>query len=432
MDVSAGLWMSVLGVGCCRNRAAGRKLLIHMHIVFLDHNYSTENVGSGARCHGFASRLAARGHQVSVITSDRCLTSVLPMGGELVHRFNADGVAVSVIHVGLARPSSFLRRLRSHLVFAFVSLWQLLWMRRLDVVYAVSPPLTVVLPAIGARWLRRVRFILEVRELMPDVLIGIGSLRSRLLIRMLSWLERMAYRRASRIVTLAEGVAHHIGADLRLAEKIRTVPHSCDVASLGGGDGTQIRADNGWTGKFVCLHAGPMVRANGLEAIIRIADVLREDEQFVFWLVGDGDHREPLERNIRDRGLTNVVIWGTPSDETMRDVLAAADLCLVTIGPYPILEQGPGDRLFDYLAAGKPVLLNYGGWQRELVERYGAGLGTDLGHYEQFYQRIGDFCDHVDRRQEMTQHAREFAQNEYQFDRVFQGFEKVLYEMVWV
>ena len=58
-------------------------------------------------------------------------------------------------------------------------------------------------------------------------------------------------------------------------------------------------------------------------------------------------------------------------------VLAASDLGLVTVAALPYLEMNSANKLFDFLAAGLPVVVNYGGWQAEVLRREQAGLAAE-------------------------------------------------------
>jgi glycosyltransferase involved in cell wall biosynthesis len=260
------------------------------------------------------------------------------------------------------------------------------------------------------RWFRGVPFVLEVREIWPEVPRGIDLIRSRLLCFLLRRLSLAGYRAAARVVALTEPAVNHIQADIPLSRKVVRIGACCDLDLFASGDGKRIREQQQWTNKFVCLHVGPMIPATGLESILRVADIVREDEQFVFWLVGSGPHRPELERNIRDRELRNVVIWDEVPRAQLPDVLAAADLCLMTVRHFRVLEQASSDRLFDYLAAGKPVLMNYGGWQRDLVQGHGAGVGTTLGAYGEFFEHVCRLCDKPELRSEMGRNARLLAE----------------------
>lgn len=395
-----------------------------MRIVYLDADFASATGETGPRSYAFARGLISRGHEVTLLTSDRQFD--LPPNAGRIFRTNISGVPVVAVNVGLGRQHSRVGRLWHHLRFARAAAWYLLRTERPDVIYVTSPPLPTILPVLLAKGLRRVPFVMEVREIWPEVPRGMDLIRSRLRCFLLRRLALMGYRGAARVVALTEPAVHHIQADIPLEPKVVRIGPCCDLNLFARGDGSAIRQAQGWTDKFVCLYVGPLIRATGLEAILRVADSVREDEQFVFWLVGRGEQRAELERNIRDRELHNVVIWDDVPRGRLPDVLAAADLGLMTVRRFRVLEQASSDRLFDFLAAGKPVLLNYSGWQRDLLEKHGAGLGTPLGDYGKFYDSICRLCDRPDLRAEMGRNARVLAEARCHPDQGAEQLEEVL------
>jgi len=395
-----------------------------MRIVYLDADFASATGEADTRSYAFVRRLMARGHDVTMLTSDRRFE--LPPKAGRVHRTTLDGIPVTVVNVGLARAGSRIGRVWHHLLFALAATRHLFGRDRPDVLYVTTPPLSAILPALLLKWVRGVPFVLEVREIWPDVPRGIDLIRSRVLVFLLRELSLLGYRAAARVVALTEPAVRHIQADIPLTRKVVRIGPCCDLDLFASGDGSAIRSEQGWTDKFVCLYVGPMIRATGLESILRVADSLREDEQFIFWLVGSGGQRAEIERNIRDRELHNVFIWDDVPRSRLPDLLAAADLGLMTVRRFRVLEQASSERLFDFLAAGRPVLLNYSGWQREWLEKHGAGLGTPLGDHGRFFESICKLCDDPELRMGMGRRARQLAESACHPDTWAQKLEEVL------
>jgi glycosyltransferase involved in cell wall biosynthesis len=395
-----------------------------MRVVYLDADFASATGDTGPRSYAFARRLIGRGHAVTMLTSDRRIE--VPAEAGRTFTTSVEGVPVTAIHVGLGKGYTRLGRLWHHLRFAFRAARCLLKCEKPDVVYVTSPPPSAIIPALLAKWLREVPFVLEIREVWPEVPRGIDLIRSRVLTFALRQLALAGYRAAAQVVALTEPALNHIQADIPLTPKVTKIGMCCDIELFGRGEGASLRAERGWTDKFVCLYAGPITHSAGVEAILRVADALREDEQFVFWLVGDGEARAEIERNIQHRDLRNVVVQDGVPRQVLPDIIAAADLGLMTARRFRVLEQAGCERLFDYLAAGKPVLLNYSGWQRELLEEHGAGLGTLLGDYGQFFASICRLCDNPAMRAEMGQHGRHLAETICHPDHWVDKLEQVL------
>lgn len=97
-------------------------------------------------------------------------------------------------------------------------------------------------------------------------------------------------------------------------------------------------------------------------------------------------------------------------------LVAAADVYLVTFADVPILQHNSANKFFDSLSAGKPVVLNYGGWQREVLESAGAGLGCAMGDEAAFFANLAALQADEARRAEMGRNARRLALERYNRD----------------
>jgi glycosyltransferase involved in cell wall biosynthesis len=100
----------------------------------------------------------------------------------------------------------------------------------------------------------------------------------------------------------------------------------------------------------------------------------------------------------------------------LAEYYAAADAGLVIIGNYPIIEHNSANKFFDSLSAGKPVLINYSGWQRKFLEENEAGFGCDLCNLEQFVEKVLYLNSHRQQLKQMGQNARRAAVEKFNRD----------------
>ncbi|MFQ5495869.1 MAG: glycosyltransferase family 4 protein, partial [Phycisphaerae bacterium] len=394
-----------------------------MHILYLHQYFATPHGRTGTRSYEFARRWVVAGHRVTMLTSLAQLTEAdLPDAATRdkqrpVTRLVIDGIDVVALQVPYHQTMGGVRRVWSFVRFMLACTWRVLCMRSVDVVYATSTPLTIGIPPLLARWLRGRRYVFEVRDVWPAVPAALGVIRSRPVLWAARRLERAIYRGADAIVTLSDGMAELVRGVAGGGKRIVTVPNCADTELFRPDiDGTDERRRRGWDGKFVCLHAGAMGRVNGLDSIVRAAEQFRDDPAFLFGLIGEGRERSRLEAR-RDRlGLGNLRILDGVAKRTLPAVLAAADVCLMTITPVEILEHNSANKLFDYLSAGRPVVLNYGGWQRRVLESAGAGVGCTLGDDQAFFDHLQQLKDDPSRRQAMGRAARTLAVEKYNRD----------------
>lgn len=335
-------------------------------------------------------------------------------GHDLVRRLAIAGIDIIAIDIPYRQSMGMVRRLFSFFAFMVIASWFAVSVRNVNVVYASSTPLTVGIPALLARWIRGRRFVFEVRDPWPAVPVALGVLRNRIAIYLARRLERSIYRWAKSVVVLSDGMGSLVREVAPASQRIVTVPNCADTEFFRPDiDGDAMRQRWKCRDRFVCVHTGAMGRVNGLDVIVRAAEHFRDDPDLLFVLVGEGRERARLESECRAKGLTNVQLTGSVAKQVMPSVLAAADVCLMTVANVSILEHNSANKLFDYLSAGKPVVLNYGGWQREVLENAGAGVGCDMGNEEAFFALIANLKDDAQKRASMATAARNLAENRF-------------------
>lgn len=394
-----------------------------MHILYIHQYFATAGGSTGTRSYEFSRRWVQAGHRVTMLTSIAQLTDAdltHAERGRLTTRFAIDGIEVIAVNVRYRQAMGFASRLLAFVKFMAASTVFALVIPRVDVVFATSTPLTVGVPALAARWVRGRPYVFEVRDVWPEVPIAMGILRNPIAIRVATWLERLIYRFASAIVALSPGMASSVRKHAPTGTEIVTVPNASDTELFSPRvDGEAMRRSLGWRDRFVCVHTGAMGRANGLDSILNAARQLPHDD-LLFAVIGEGGEKDRLRETQSRLGLNNLFIGNGIPKVKMPAVLAAADVGLVTFAPIPVLEHNSANKFFDYLAAGKPILLNYSGWQRELLEDAGAGLGCTMGDDDEFIRKIAELKADPERRKRMGENARRLAEERFSRDRLAQ------------
>jgi glycosyltransferase involved in cell wall biosynthesis len=246
---------------------------------------------------------------------------------------------------------------------------------RPDLVYASSPHLFAALAGDWVARRYRVPFVLEVRDLWPQVLVDMGQVsQSSPVLRALTRLEEYLYGRADAIVVLAEGVRDALvrrGVDPR---RLSVIPNGSDPASFDQRiDREGARRAAGFN-RLTALYAGAHGPANGLELLLDAAAKL-SDVGIDLVLVGDGVRRPALMREAQERRLDNVrFLPAVPKMEIPR-LLLAADIGIHCLADVDLFRYGVSpNKVFDYMAAGLPVLTNSPGEVTQLVEKADAGI----------------------------------------------------------
>lgn len=349
-------------------------LLVHQAFVALDQ-------AGGTRHFEFASYLAQRGHRVTVIASRvSYLTGAQGGTNKEVHEFAEQGGRLTIIRVatvsGLHR--SFVHRLINFFSFTVSAFFAGLRVKDVDVVWGTTPPIFQAASAWALARLKGAQFVLEVRDLWPAFAVAVGVLRNRVLIWLSEWLEKFLYKHADRIIINSPGFEDHIRA--RGGKELRLVPNGADASMFDpNGKGQAFRSAHGLQDKFVLLYAGAHGLSNDLGVVLSAAELLKDAPNIAIVLVGDGKDKHVLKADAVHRNLSNVHFIDSLPKAQMAEALAAADACLAILKPLEMYKTVYPNKVFDYMAAGRPVILAIDGVIREVIEKAGAGIFVQPG-----------------------------------------------------
>ncbi len=393
-----------------------------MHILYIHQYFATPSGSTGTRSYEFARRWVAKGHEVTMLTSTAQLSPSDLSGakGWLVKRCQIEGIDIVALSVPYKQQMGVLKRCLSFFGFFLCASIVVLFVKKVDIVYATSTPLTVGVPALVVKWLRNKRFVFEVRDQWPESVVEVGVLKNRFLIRIFLWLEKLTYKNAEAIVVVSEGMVQDIQSIAGNDKTIYIIPNGADLELFTTEiDGRKIRVEKGWQDKLVFLHAGAMGRINGLEFIIDAAEKVKSNTDILFVFVGQGSNKKPLEEKARKFGLTNIEFIASMPKQCLPEMLAAADVILAVIGHYPIIEKHASlNKFYDGLSAGKPVLLNYSGWQGQLLQDRHAGFGCKLCDIDDFVDKILYFRENSKKLTEMGKNSRQIAEERFDRDKL--------------
>lgn len=401
-----------------------------MHILLIHQLFIRPQDAGGTRHYEFARYLAEHGHQVTVLAGTRSYLTGEPQavaGRELLH----PGLSVlrSPIPGGVHR--SFLRRSLGFLAFLASSTLQGLRVRGVQAVWGTSPPLSQALAAWAVARLKGVPWAFEVRDLWPDFAVQLGVLRSPPLIRLAKWLERFLYRRADRLVVNSPGFLGPLVREGAEAGRITLVPNGVETGEFDPkADGAELRAVHGLQGKFIALYAGAHGAANDLGLLLQAAHHLRTDPRIVFLLVGDGKEKPALRSQAAALELPNLRFLPPVPKSGMPELLAAADCGLAVLSPIPLFATTLPNKVFDYMGAGRPVVLAIDGPIREVVEGAGAGIAVPPGDSQALAEAVARLAEDPKLRGEMGLKGRACVEAEYERRKLAERMEGVFVELV--
>ncbi len=348
-----------------------------MRILHLGINYWPDETGIAPFATGRCEYLAACGHQVAACTGLPYYPQwCVPEGyrGRWFSRDEQSGVTVLRSWMYVPRKLTSWRRILHEGSFVCSSLVRALGNRRPDLLFVTSPPLGLAANAIALSRLWRVPYVLHVADLQPDTALELGMLAKGRFLRTLYRLEAAAYRNAALVSTLTEAMRRRIIAKGVPLEKVAIFsdwvdPQLFSIAAPGESPEATRKSP------FTVTHFGNMGVKQGLEVMLEAARLSRDDSGVVYLLVGDGAARPSLESKVRELNLPNLRFLPLQPHDRFLDLLARADVCLVS-QQRTVADVVFPSKMITLLAAARPVIASVGAKSEvaRVIDESGAGV----------------------------------------------------------
>jgi len=304
----------------------------------------------------------------------------------------------------------FFRRLLAFVCFAFSAARKILSLRKPDVVYAISTPLTIGLVALYIKWRKNVPYAFEVGDLWPDVPVEMGYVKGTMLIEMLKRIELVIYRNARNIVAMSPGMLTYF-EKLGFGIKTTCVTNFADMSFA--------RAGQFENKDFTIAYAGTFGKANRLDYLLDLALEAKKRDicNLKVVMMGEGGEREKLMKVAEERKLKNVLFMKHTNKAAAVELMRGATMAYLSFAPFEKLWTGSPNKYFDALAIGKPVLCNFGGWIAEEIDRKQCGVVYKADRPDQFFEEAWPKLQNSTTIAQMSDQAYNLAVDKYSLEK---------------
>jgi glycosyltransferase involved in cell wall biosynthesis len=350
-----------------------------MRILFLSHYFPPEVNAPASRTYEHCNQWVQDGHKVTVVT---CAPNH-PRGtvyegyhNKLFQREERNGIQVIRIWTYVTANEGFLKRTLNYLSYMVAAVLVAPLLSKCDVVLSTSPQFFNGLAGYLVSRLKRVPWILEIRDLWPESIVAVGAITNRPVIRLLEGLETFAYRKADHLVVVTDAFKAHMLAKGISSKKVTVIKNGVDFSLYRNpphGHRNLLR-ELELEGKFVASYFGTHGMAHHLETVLEAAHELREWKDVVFLLVGDGAERSRLVTIRDEMKLFNVVMLDQQAKEKMPELWSLSSVSLVLLKKSALFKTVLPSKIFESMAMEKPVILGVEGESAELVMSAGGGI----------------------------------------------------------
>ena len=355
-----------------------------------------------ARPASFAKHLMRRGHSVTIFSASTVHNSDLNLinDGALYREDVVDGIHYVYVR-NCAYSGNGVDRITNMFLFPMRLSKVSKNFEKPDVILSVSATPMACMKGLKLARKYSCKGIAEIADLWPESFVAYGIVKSsNPLLHLMYAYEKKIYTIADSIIFTMEGgrdyiigkrwdTAHGGPIDLK---KVHHINNGVDLEVFDYNKNTFVITDPDLCDQdtFKVIYTGSVRKVNAVHQLIEVANILQQKgaSRIKFLIFGDGDEREHLEREVKQRNLTNIKFKGRIKKEQIPYVLSKADLCLLHWKPTPITKFGMSmNKFFEYFAAGKPILSNsVSGY--DLIQRYQCGISKNISTPDEYAECI--------------------------------------------
>lgn len=387
-----------------------------MRILFLSHYFPPEGNAPATRTFEHTRRWVVAGNDVTVIT---CAPNV-PHGrvypnykNSFFHKSVAQGINIIRVWTFIAANKGKGRRSFNYLSYFFSSIIAGLFISKPDILIATSPQIFCGCAGAVLAKLRRVPFILEVRDIWPDSIMAVNAIQNTFVLNWMLKVEQWLYRSATHIVTVGDGYKKILIQKGVITKKISIITNGANLEQFKH---DQTKCKNGH--RLICSFIGTLGMASGLEIVIRAATHLDsiKDSAIEFMLVGDGAEYESLQEKVKKAGIKRIKFTGLLNKDQIRHQLSITDICLIHLRKSELFKTVIPSKLFEAMASGVPVVMGVQGEAAGIVEDSQCGLVFEPENHLEFCDRILQLKEDHSERTAMGKRGRTYLEKHYNRD----------------
>jgi len=408
-----------------------------MRLLILTQYYPPEIGAPQNRLHELAIRLQSKGIEVEVLTAlpnyPKMVLSESYKNGKNREEI-IDGIVVHRSWIHVSQSKSIISRLLNYFSFVWSSYWRGRKLNRFDFLMVESPPLFLGYSALFLSKKLDAKLIFNVSDLWPESAEKLGIVTNKFLLKLAYNLEAKCYQKSHLISGQTQGIVDDI--QKRFPHKnVFWLPNGVDVDfydpdKIESGD---FRKRNGFKDSdLLFFYGGILGYAQGLEVILKAADLLIKKNKIQFIIQGSGPEKEKLKALKDSLKLTNVTFLEPVQKHEMPTILKAIDVALVPLKKLDLFQGAIPSKVFEALAMKKPLLLGVDGEARSyFIEKGQAGKYFEPENEQELAACAVFFAENPEELKRLSENARDYVSKYFDRNQIANSFHSKLKELIY-
>ncbi len=406
-----------------------------LKILFLT-QYCPPEVGAPQnRIFEFAKGLKRLGHEVTILTA-------LPSypKGQIFEGYRdkklvieeMDGIRIVRTNIYATKSKDFMKRLRNYFSFTLSSVFQgAKHIEDQDVVITESPPLFLGWSGYKIAKKKHAKFVFNISDLWPESAVKLGVLHNKLLIKMSTWLEEKSYKRAALVTGQTKGIVNNIVERGFSEDKVKLITNGVDTSLFSRNNRDEkYREEIGVGDKFAVCYAGIHGLAQGLEVVIKAAELLKEEKEIQFMFYGDGPEKNMLMDMVKEKGLSNVTFMPVQMKKDMPRVIGSMDATVVPLKKLDLFKGALPSKMFEALASELPIILAVEGEAANLINEAKAGIVVEPENEREIAEAVMKLYKDKELTRELGRNGRKYVEENYSREIIVKRLESYLLKIM--
>lgn len=401
-----------------------------MKLIYFHQHFSTPKGGTGTRSYEFAKKLIEQGHDVTMVCGsfDVGNTGLSQPFINGRRQGVVDNIKVVEYELHYSNNLSFIERLKQFLLFS-IKCCREVHLVQPKIVFCTSTPLTVSIPGMYAKFIKRLPFVFEVRDLWPELPKAMGVITNPIILALMKALEVISYKMSDHVIALSEGMANGVRKHVP-SNKVTVISNGCDVYLANSSEQVSATLPRGVSEEdFIAIYGGTIGLANGVDAALDVAEKLIEKsaDHIKLLIVGNGMLKQQLQDDAKHRGLNNIIFIDNAPKLELFSLYKQSHVGMMLLKDIPAFYDGTSpNKFFDYLSVGLPVICNYSGWINSLIVEEGIGRVVPAGNSEQFANALIEMSIEKKDMKTCAMNAKKLALDKFSREELSSKFVKIL------
>ena len=327
----------------------------------------------------------------------------------------------------VGRGSSTLMMGINYLWFAFFGSLKALFMKKdFDIVYVFQiSPITMAWPAILVKKIKKIPLIIHCLDQWP-ISVTVGPIKKESFIyKILYKISRWTYNMADTITLSSKSFEKYFINELKISKKDKKLIYYPSYA-----ESCYENIEQRENRIFDLVFAGNIGPAQSVETIVEAANILKDDKDILFHIVGDGLSRNACEEKAKEYGLKNIKFYGYFPVEEMPKFYSKADAFLITMVSNEVVNNTLPAKIQSYMIAEKPIIGAISGEVKEVVMEADCGLCCESLDYEGLAKLILEAKKDKKRLKKWSENSKKYYLKYFEKEKCINDLIKIMEESI--